>query len=120
MSPKDIALCAAFAIAMPMGQAFFKWAAVTDQSRAGAPLVMRLATNVPLLLALAWYGLTALVWFYILTRLPLSRAYAFALAGTGLVPIIGWLIFKEPMSWRIAVGYLLMLAGLWVVQSQGT
>ena len=65
--------------------------------------------------AFAWYGLTALFWFYILTRVPLSLAYPFSIVGSGLVPLVAWLVFKEPLDWRFAVGYLLMLTGFAVI-----
>ena len=117
MNPRDMLLCAGFSLALPIGQLMFKFAA-TQHARQTGPMLMRLATNGPLIGALAWYGFTAIFWFFILTRVPLSRAYPFALAGTGLIPILAWLVFKEPMSWRIAAGYALMLAGLFVVQSQ--
>ena len=29
-----------------------------------------------------------------------------------------WVLFKEPLGWRMAAGYVLMLAGLAVIQSQ--
>ena len=47
--------------------------------------------------------------------MPLSQAYVFSILGSALVPIFAWLIFKEPMSWRFALGYALMLAGFVVV-----
>jgi multidrug transporter EmrE-like cation transporter len=111
---KDVALCAGFSLALPIGQTLFKFAAVNN-ARLNGPVLMRLVTNVPLIGAFAWYGLTALFWFYILTRVPLSLAYAFSIVGSGLVPLIAWLVFKEPLDWRFAVGYLLMLAGFAVI-----
>ena len=117
MTPREMALCAGFAVALPIGQAMFKWAAI-QHGRQEGPMLLRMATNAPLLGALAWYGLTALFWFLILTRIPLSKAYPFALAGTGLIPVIAWLVFKEPLGWRMVAGYALMLAGLAVIQSQ--
>lgn len=116
MSPRDIVLCLVFSLALPAGQVMFKFAAVQHERLAG-PLPMRLIGNLPLIGALAWYGLTAIFWFYILTRVPLSRAYPFALVGTGFVPVLAWLIFKEPLSWRLAAGYALMLMGLLVIQA---
>ena len=114
MSPKDIVLCAAFAVVMPAGQTLFKWGAVYNERLSGS-FVARVLQNWPLMIAFAWYGLSALLWFYILTRVPLSTAYPFALVGTALVPLIGWLVFKEPSSWTMIVGYLLMLAGLGLI-----
>jgi drug/metabolite transporter (DMT)-like permease len=111
---KDALLCAGFSLALPIGQTLFKFAAVND-ARLHGPVVVRLLTNAPLIGAFAWYGLTALFWFYILTRVPLSTAYAFSIVGSGLVPLVAWLVFKEPLDWRFALGYLLMLGGFAVI-----
>ncbi|MBS0334450.1 MAG: hypothetical protein JSS35_16905 [Proteobacteria bacterium] len=119
MTWKDMLLCAGFSLALPVGQTLFKFAAVAN-ARLSGPLILRLVTNLPLIGAFAWYGLTALFWFYILTRVPLSFAYAFSIVGSGLVPLMAWLVFKEPLDWRFAVGYALMLAGFAVImQGQG-
>jgi len=112
----DVALCAGFSLALPIGQTLFKFAA-NQNARMSGPLVMRLATNGPLIGAFAWYGLTALFWFYILTRVPLSLAYAFSIVGSGLVPLVAWWVFKEPLDWRFPIGYLLMLTGFAVIMT---
>jgi multidrug transporter EmrE-like cation transporter len=116
VTPKDVLLCAGFSIALPIGQTLFKFAAIRNETL-GGPLVLRLASNAPLIGAFAWYGLTALFWFYILTRVPLSLAYAFSIVGSGLVPLVAWLVFKEPLDWRFPVGYLLMLTGFAVIMA---
>ena len=113
---KDIALCSIFAVVMPTGQILFKWGALYD-ARLSGPFLARVLMNYPLLGAFVWYGLTALFWFYILTRVPLSLAYAFSIVGSGLVPLVAWLVFKEPLDWRFAVGYLLMLTGFAVIMA---
>lgn len=114
MSPKDIALCAGVAVALPLGQSLFKVAALYDKQLPG-PAVARLLQNWPLMGALAWYGMTAILWFYVLTRVPLSTAYAFSLVGACLVPLVGWVVFKEPASWRMAAGYAFMTVGFFLV-----
>ena len=111
---KDALLCVGFSLALPVGQTLFKFAAVNN-ARLQGPLVVKLITNLPLLGAFAWYGLTALFWFYILTRVPLSTAYAFSIVGSGLVPLVAWWVFKEPLDWRFALGYLIMLVGFGVI-----
>lgn len=119
MNWTNILLCAGFSLALPIGQTLFKFAAVAN-ARMSGPVILRLITNAPLIGAFAWYGLTALFWFYILTRVPLSFAYAFSIVGSGLVPLVAWLVFKEPLDWRFALGYALMLAGFAVImQGQG-
>lgn len=114
LSPKDLGLCSIFAVALPAGQVLFKWGAVYDKQLAG-PFLGRVVQNYPLIGAFAWYAVTALLWFYVLTRVPLSLAYSFSLVGSCLVPLAGWLVFKEQAHWTMAVGYLLMIAGLFLV-----
>jgi len=114
VSPKDVALCSIFAVALPAGQMLFKWGAIYDARQSG-PFLARVITNYPLIGAFAWYAVTALFWFYVLTRVPLSTAYAFSLVGSCLVPLAAWLVFKEQASWTMALGYLLMIGGLFLV-----
>ena len=114
MPLKDMALCSVFAIALPIGQILFKFAANYDASLTGS-FLQRLFQNLPLLAAFAWYGVTAVFWFYVLTRVPLSRAYAFSMVGSGLVPILAWVFFREPITLQIAGGFLVILMGLFIV-----
>jgi len=114
MGLKDTLMCAAFALALPVGQVLFKAAALYNARLEGG-VVLRLARNWPLMGAFAWYGLTALFWFYILTRVPLSNAYVFSILGSALVPLAAWVLFREPLHWQMAGGFALMLAGLFLV-----
>ena len=114
MTVKDMALCSVFAVALPLGQMLFKWGAIYNERLTG-PFLVRVMVNWPLIGAFAWYAVTALLWFYVLTRVPLSLAYAFSLIGSCLVPLAGWLVFKEQGSWTMVAGYALMLAGLFLV-----
>jgi drug/metabolite transporter (DMT)-like permease len=114
MKLQDFLLCAVFSLALPVGQVMFKYAALYNEKLHG-PLVVRLVTNYPLIGAFAWYGVTSLVWFYILTRVPLSAAYACSILGSGLVPLFAWLLFKEQLNWQFGAGYLIMLAGFVVI-----
>jgi drug/metabolite transporter (DMT)-like permease len=109
-----MALCSVFAVALPLGQILFKWGAIYDKQLTG-PFLLRIMVNFPLIGAFAWYAVTALLWFYVLTRVPLSSAYAFSLIGSCLVPLAGWLVFKEQASWTMGAGYLLMIGGLLLV-----
>ncbi|WP_304219686.1 EamA family transporter [Phenylobacterium aquaticum] len=114
MKTRDAVLCGAFALALPAGQLLFKWASIQDAGIVG-PLPWRLLRNLPLIGALGWYGLTALIWFYILTRMPLSQAYPFSILGSALAPVAAWLVFGSPLSWTMAAGFVLMFAGLAII-----
>lgn len=114
MGWREILMCSAFAVALPIGQVMFKWAAVYNEGLNG-PFVLRLLQNWPLMAAFAWYGATAILWFYILTRAPLSKAYVFSILGSALVPLLAFAIFKEPLTWRFGLGYAVMLGGFFIL-----
>jgi len=114
LSLKDTVLCSVFAIALPIGQLLFKMAAIANAKLDG-PIVFRLLKNLPLMGAFAWYGITALFWFYVLTRVPLSSAYAFSMAGSALVPLMAWVILKEPVNWQMGLGFCIVFVGLVIV-----
>ena len=115
MKLQDWLLCAGFAVALPSGQMLFKFAAIYHE-RHQEPMLLRLLQNYPLWGAFAWYGVTALFWFYILTRIPLSQAYPIVILGGALVPVFAWAFFREPLSLTLLLGYALMLIGLALVQ----
>ena len=117
MTPKDLALCLVFALALPIGQVMFKWAAMRHASLTG-PIFERLLQNPQLFGAFALYGACSVLWVYILTRVPLSLAYPVAILGSGLVPLLAWAAFREPIGWRMAAGYALMLTGLVLTQQR--
>ena len=115
MKLSDLLLCAGFSLSLPVGQALFKWSANVYGTQTGS-LLFKLTHNLPLFLALSWYGMSAFFWFYILTRIPLSAAYPIAILGSALVPVFAWLFFRERLSPDLILGYALMLAGLYVIQ----
>lgn len=114
MAVGDILLCAAFAVTLPVGQLLFKWAAMGRDT--GRPVVgLAMLTNPRLILAGAWYGFTALFWFFVLTKVAFNLAYPFAILGSALVPVLAHLVFKEPLSRAMLAGYALVFAGLALV-----
>ena len=58
--------------------------------------------------ALALYGVSAMIWTVVLSKLDLSLAYPMVSMGYVLVVFLSWLILKEPVS-------LLRIAGLAVI-----
>lgn len=66
-------------------------------------------------LGLACYGLSALFWLVILSRLELSRAYLMLASMYVLIPLVSWLFLGEripPMRW---VGMVVVVLGVVIV-----
>jgi len=57
-----------------------------------------------------------LVYYYALARMPASRLSAFTYVEPVLAAILGYWILGEPVTWTLAVGGILVLAGVWVAE----
>ena len=65
--------------------------------------------------ALVIYGSGTIVWVYVLKSVPLNYAYPFMALTFCLVPLFAWLFLGEAVTWQLAIGTALVLAGLAVI-----
>jgi drug/metabolite transporter (DMT)-like permease len=72
--------------------------------------------SIPLVwLGLSCYGISALLWLVVLSRLDLSYAYLMLASMYVLIPLVSWLFLGEripPMRW---VGMLIVVLGVVIV-----
>jgi drug/metabolite transporter (DMT)-like permease len=52
------------------------------------------------------------LWVWVLTFTPLSKAYLFVALALAVTPLAAALLFDEPLTLKLAVGIVLVLAGL--------
>jgi drug/metabolite transporter (DMT)-like permease len=99
-----------------IGQILFKMAATHASASTGKPLLEQWV-SVPLIVALAIYGLATILWVWVLQHVPLGIAYpVFAMAFI-IVPVLAYLFLGEALSSRHFLGGLLIMAGI-VVATQ--
>ena len=65
--------------------------------------------------AVALYAALSVLWVWVLTVTPLSRAYPFVAITFALTPLFGGLLFAEPLSARLLIGLVVILGGLYLV-----
>lgn len=75
----------------------------------GSPL--RYATSPMILAGFAIYGLGAILWLFVLARLPLSAAYPFVGLGFIATMLLGIIVLGENVSTTRIAGTLLIAAG---------
>jgi len=111
LSLTQILLLIFYAAGMAGGQLLFKLAAVrlTAEGPLGA---LALLHNRFFLAAFILYGALAVLWVWILTFTPLSRAYPFVALAFALTPLIGAYAFAEPLGARLLVGVACIMVGL--------
>lgn len=96
-------------VGISLGQLLFKKAAL---ALSGQMHWMDWVFNGWLIVALALYGLTTLLWVWILRSAPLHLAYPFMGLAFVLVPLIGYWALGEPLHWQTLVGGALILMGV--------
>jgi multidrug transporter EmrE-like cation transporter len=67
------------------------------------------------LAGLTCFGLSALFWLFVLSKIPVSTAYPFVALGITITAVAGRLLFGEPISALKATGILLIVSGVMVV-----
>ena len=109
-----VVMCLLFAMSIAIGQVLFKVAANSIR-RPGDSFLVNALTSPSVWLAFAWYGSTSFLWLYVLMRVPLNRAYPFALLGSALVPAFAWLAFGERVAPSYLLGTAVVLVGLYII-----
>jgi drug/metabolite transporter (DMT)-like permease len=113
LSFAQIALLSLYAVAMAGGQIMFKLAALRAPPVGNlTERLMALVFNGFFLTALALYGALTLLWVWILTFTPLSRAYVFIALAFAITPLAGGFLFGEPIPLRLVIGIGLIVGGL--------
>jgi multidrug transporter EmrE-like cation transporter len=113
----QIVLLTAYAVGMSGGQVLFKMAATrygASEGTAGERF-LGLLNNLYFLSALALYAGFALLWVWILSFTPLSRAYPFVALAFALTPLLAGSLFGETISLRLITGLFFIICGLFFV-----
>jgi drug/metabolite transporter (DMT)-like permease len=113
LSIAQIAILCGYAGGMAAGQILFKLASL--RLAPDGSLVERVSSllqNWLFLAALAVYLVLSVLWVWVLSFTPLSRAYLFVALSFAIVPVAGAVLFAEPLSPRLMIGIGLILCGL--------
>jgi drug/metabolite transporter (DMT)-like permease len=113
LSLAQVVILCGYAAGMAAGQILFKLASLR-LAPDGPPLerMSGLLQNWLFFAALAIYLALSVLWVWILSFTPLSRAYLFVAVSFAIVPVAGTLLFGEPISLRLMIGVGLILCGL--------
>ena len=113
----QILLLSAYAAGMSGGQVLFKLAALRSAGATSGigERLFELVLNPYFIAAVVGYAAYAILWVWILTFIPLSRAYPFIALAFALTPLLGGLLFGDPISLRLMAGIFFVLCGLFLV-----
>lgn len=93
------------------GQILFK----IGLQRVGGLHWLRIAQSPAIWSGLVLYGVATLLWFAVLTRLPLSVAYPMQSMAYVLGLLAAWFIFDETLSATKIAGCVVILIGVYLI-----
>jgi drug/metabolite transporter (DMT)-like permease len=108
----QIALLSLYAAGMSGGQILFKMAALRFVGGTFGERIVTLAGNAYFLAAFVLYSVLAVLWVWVLTFTPLSRAYPFVALAFAITPLLSGFLFDEPVTLRLILGILIIALGL--------
>ena len=113
LSLMQILLLIVYAAAMAGGQILFKLAALRSPAFGSlGERLLAMAQNRYFAAAVALYAALTILWVWILSFTPLSRAYVFVALAFAITPFAGGVIFGEPITVRLVVGVAFIFLGL--------
>lgn len=107
----SVCLSAAAQIALKAGMT----APAVQRSLGHAPILDQVGAvllNPWVVLGLAFYGLSAVVWLLVLARVPVSTAYPFVAVAIVLTGLLGRLVFNDSFSATKLAGSALIVGGV--------
>ena len=120
MKISQVIMIMIFSVGMGLGQLLFKWSALRQTINTDSSLLLRLISlfsDWPFLLGLVLYCSLTVYWIWLLTFLPLSRAYPFTFLSLAIAAIGSALFFHEPLTFPFVTGLVLIGAGLMVMSA---
>lgn len=85
--------------------------------RGGDPVrvAQAIATSPQVIGGLTCFGMSAVLWLFVLSRVPLSSAYPFVALGIIVTVLAGQFLFGEPISYLKIGGVSLIVCGIMMV-----
>jgi multidrug transporter EmrE-like cation transporter len=85
---------------------------VLENKESPLSILLTIATSPAVLIGLLCFGLSAVVWLFVLAKIPLSSAYPFVALGIAITVVAGRFMFGEPISISKLIGVGAILVGI--------
>ena len=89
--------------------------AVSEKSKTLSEIIKAGITNINILSGVFCYGMSLLLWFYVLSKMELSRAYPLVSLGYVFTLILGYCFLNETITASKIVGITLIIVGVIVL-----
>lgn len=79
------------------------------------PIAQAIASDISIIAGFILYGLSAVLWLFVLARFDLSVAYPFVAIGFVITMAVGCIVFGEAFTLQKAVGTAVVGIGVYLV-----
>lgn len=116
MKPIDIAFCLICVTLVSVGQVLLRSA---SKIGFGSPqLGIASWINLTSFVAVLIYGCAMIMWLWILSRVPITQAFAFFGLSFFLVPLLAHRFLGDPISINTWIGAIIILIGVLITSQQ--
>lgn len=112
MGTTNLTILVLYSLGMSLGQLLFKVTANSALTRAGGGFIPALLSSASFYAAISLYGALTVLWIWVLTRVPLSKAYPFIVLAFVFTPALASFFFGERLNGWYFASLALILAGL--------
>ncbi len=119
MGTIHILLLILVAVGISVGQLLFKIAANKLAGESILDIVTKMFIDPYVLSALLIYFLITIVWLWILTEVPLSKAYPFVVLSYIFTPLLASVFLYESITASYIIGVCLICSGLFIIVKFG-
>jgi len=83
-------------------------------------LIPRILQNVWLVSGMFLFGISFLVYLFVLSKYQLNVAYPIIVsAGIIIISVASWFLFKETLSWLQIIGIISIIFGIFLLATKG-
>ena len=98
------------------GQLLFKQVGLSIRGQPVTGVPVALLSSMAFYLAIGIYAGATLLWIWLLSRVPLTRAYPWSALAVAIVPLMAIILYGETVRPLFWVGITLIAAGIVVTQ----
>ena len=96
-----------------LGQLLLKKGVITSSLLPNLNSIIKTVFTPLVFLGLLSYGLSAIIWLFVLQKFPLSVAYPALSLTYVVIVVLSFFIFQEPLTISKATGILLIITGVY-------
>jgi multidrug transporter EmrE-like cation transporter len=114
--PSELLSLTIFTTSLAVGQVMFKRVGMAIRGQPLLDSVFYLLSSPTLYMVVSIYVLSTFLWIWILSQIPLTRAYPWVAVGMAIVPLLRRYVFDEGVEPLFWLGISLFLVGLIITQ----